>query len=277
MPTLLSMRPNTTRKLKSASQGDDVVFIYEYFLCGFLCGVLLEETSYVLWRLDRSRPRCHDIITNHFVISSSYSFNDRPFVSVQIMSPLLRECSLGRCSFRSTRVSGACFSVGSRCLVANFSGVPRPHHGNAAIRTPFFSSCGRRLLGVLKAGHFAFAPDDHFARTFRFNLVSLGFALLLPFASLWKLEKENFASLSVRKIALWSYAIYLVHLPLFQLVMKYGFQDWRSSLIHAVILFVVTIGGAILLSALLFRFFERPCTGLRERVAPAVARVIKAR
>ena len=126
-------------------------------------------------------------------------------------------------------------------------------------------------------GLFAFAPDDYFARTFRFTFVSLGFALLLPFASLWRLDKENFASLTVRKIALWSYAIYLVHLPLFQLVMKYGFQDWRSSLGHALILFLVTIGGAILLSALLFRFFERPCTGLRERVAPAVARVIKVR
>ena len=126
-------------------------------------------------------------------------------------------------------------------------------------------------------GLFAFAPDDYFARTFRFTFVSLGFALLLPFASLWRLDKENFASLTVRKIALWSYAIYLVHLPLFQLVMKYGFQDWRSSLGHALILFLVTIGGAILVSALLFRFFERPCTGLRERVAPAVARVIKVR
>ena len=126
-------------------------------------------------------------------------------------------------------------------------------------------------------GRFVFASDDYFARTFRFTLLSLGFGLLLPFASLWKLEKENFASLSVRKIALWSYAIYLVHLPLFQLVMKYGFEDWRSSLIHALILFVVTIGGAILLSALLFRFFESPCIGLRERVAPAVAKVIKAR
>lgn len=126
-------------------------------------------------------------------------------------------------------------------------------------------------------GFFAFAPDDYFARTFRFTLVSIGFALLLPFASLWKLEKENFASLTVRKIALWSYALYLVHIPILQLVMKYGFQDWRSSLFHAVILFVVTIGGAILLSALLFRFFERPCTSLRESVAPAVAWIIKAR
>ena len=122
-------------------------------------------------------------------------------------------------------------------------------------------------------GQFVFAPDDYFARTFRFTLVSLGFALLLPWASLWKLENENFASLAVRKIALWSYALYLVHIPLIQLLMKYGYQDWRASFSHALILFVFEIGGAILVSALLFRFFEKPCTGLRERVAPAVAKI----
>jgi len=122
-------------------------------------------------------------------------------------------------------------------------------------------------------GQFVFAPDDYFARTFRFTLVSLGFALLLPWASLWKLENENLASLAVRKIALWSYALYLVHIPLIQLLMKYGYQDWRASFSHALILFVFEIGGAILLSALLFRFFEKPCTGLRERVAPAVAKI----
>ena len=122
-------------------------------------------------------------------------------------------------------------------------------------------------------GQFGFAPDDYFARTFRFTLVSLGFALLLPWASLWKLENENFASLAVRKIALWSYALYLVHIPLIQLLMKYGYQDWRASFSHALILFVFEIGGAILVSALLFRFFEKPCTGLRERVAPTVAKI----
>jgi peptidoglycan/LPS O-acetylase OafA/YrhL len=124
-------------------------------------------------------------------------------------------------------------------------------------------------------GHFVFGPDDYFARTFRFTLVSLGFALLLPAASLWKLKEENFASVAVRKIALWSYALYLVHIPVVRLLMKYGYQDWRTSLGHALILFVFMIGGAILLSALLFRFFERPCTGLRERVAPGIAKIFE--
>ncbi|MEO7167828.1 MAG: acyltransferase [Chthoniobacterales bacterium] len=149
-------------------------------------------------------------------------------------------------------------------------------------RPTLLAVVGGVLLLVLYAslwrwegGQFVFGPDDYFARTFRFTLVSLGFALLLPFASLWKIERENFASITVRKIALWSYALYLVHLPVFQVVMKMGFHDWRASASHAIASFLFTIGLTILLSALLFHFYERPCTSLRERVAPAVNRKLK--
>jgi peptidoglycan/LPS O-acetylase OafA/YrhL len=143
---------------------------------------------------------------------------------------------------------------------------------------PAFSVLQSTTAACAKGGRFAFAPDHYLSpRTFRFTLVSLGFALLLPWASVWKLKKENFASLAVRKIGLWSYALYLVHIPILQLLMKYGYQDWHASLSHALILFVFEIGGAILLSALLFQFYERPCTGLRERVAPVVARVFEPR
>jgi hypothetical protein len=55
--------------------------------------------------------------------------------------------------------------------------------------------------------------------------------------------------------------------------MKHGYQDWRASFSDALGLFVFEIGGAILESALLFRFFERLCAGLRERVAPAVGKI----
>ncbi len=120
--------------------------------------------------------------------------------------------------------------------------------------------------------HFAFSPDNYFARTFRFTLVSLGFALLLPFASLWRIEHENLASLTVRKIALWSYALYLVHLPLLQLIVKYGLRGSGETLGHALLLFIIAMGGSIFLSALFFRFYERPCTNLRERFTPSAAR-----
>lgn len=127
-------------------------------------------------------------------------------------------------------------------------------------------------LWKIENGHLAFGEDDYFARTFRLTLVSLGFALLLPWASGWKLAAENFSSGAVRKIALWSYSLYLVHLPVFLLVSRAGLgPDQPMPLPKALASFSLQIGGAILLSALLYRFFESPCTRLREKAAPAVA------
>lgn len=115
-------------------------------------------------------------------------------------------------------------------------------------------------------GHLAFAPDSFFARTFRFNLVSVGFALLLPAAMGWGRTHENLASLSVRKIALWSYAMYLVHLPIFTVTSRYFFTDWKNSVLQALALFLLQIAATIALSGFLYRFFELRCTRLREPV-----------
>jgi peptidoglycan/LPS O-acetylase OafA/YrhL len=129
-------------------------------------------------------------------------------------------------------------------------------------------------LWKIENGRLAFGDDSYFARTFRFSLVSIGFALLLPWASGWKLAGENFASTAVRKIALWSYGLYLAHLPVFLLVSRAGLgPDAGLSLIQALGSFALQIAGAILISALLYRFFESPCTRLREKAAPAVARL----
>src|SRR4051812_27124509 len=129
-------------------------------------------------------------------------------------------------------------------------------------------------LWKIENGHLQFGDDSYFARTIRFSLVSLGFALLLPWASAWKLAGENPGSTAVRKIALWSYGLYLVHLPVFLLVTRAGLgADAPMSLAKALGSFALQIGGAILLSALLYRFFEAPCTRVREKAAPAVAKL----
>jgi peptidoglycan/LPS O-acetylase OafA/YrhL len=129
-------------------------------------------------------------------------------------------------------------------------------------------------LWKIENGHLAFGDDNYFARTFRFTLVSVGFALLLPWASAWKLTAENFWSISVRKIALWSYGLYLVHLPMFLLVGRAGLgPETPHSVGVALLSFALQIFGAIVLSALLYRFFETPCTRLREKAAPAVAKL----
>src|SRR5213079_3324054 len=121
-------------------------------------------------------------------------------------------------------------------------------------------------LWKIENGHLQFGDDNYFARSFRFTLVSLGFALLLPWASAWKLAAENLASTAVRKIALWSYSLYLVHLPVFLLVSRAGLGPGHPMpLTTALFSFALQIGGAIFLSALLYRFFEAPCTRLREK------------
>jgi peptidoglycan/LPS O-acetylase OafA/YrhL len=151
---------------------------------------------------------------------------------------------------------------------------PRAWHRSAVL----FALAGLVLLVAMYAtlwkienGQLAFGDDSYFARTFRFTCVSIGFALLLPWASGWKLAGENFGSAVVRRIALWSYGLYLVHLPVFLIVTRAGFgADTPSSLGKALVSFALQIGGAIILSALLYRFFEAPCTRLRERAAPAI-------
>ena len=128
-------------------------------------------------------------------------------------------------------------------------------------------------LWKIENGYLQFGDDNYFARTFRFTLVSLGFALLLPWASGWKLARENFGSVAVRKIALWSYSLYLVHLPVFVLISRAGLgPDHPMPLAKALSSFALQIGAALFLSALLYRFFEAPCTRLREKAAPAVAK-----
>jgi peptidoglycan/LPS O-acetylase OafA/YrhL len=118
----------------------------------------------------------------------------------------------------------------------------------------------------------ATGADSFFARTWRFNLVSLGFALLLPAASGWSLSTENFASTGIRRIALWSYAMYLTQHPLSRLIMPYIFKDWQTSALQAWSLFATVLGATIALSALLHHVFEAPCTRLRDTLAPALIR-----
>lgn len=120
---------------------------------------------------------------------------------------------------------------------------------------------------------FVGSADNYFARTFRFNLVSLGFALLLPSGSSWLLPHETWWSGIVRRVALWSYALYLVHFPLFQIADKYLPAGWwSSSFLGAIACTSLKYGSALLLSALLYRFYESRCTHLRERFVPRADR-----
>ncbi|MET0230002.1 MAG: acyltransferase [Rhodanobacteraceae bacterium] len=110
-----------------------------------------------------------------------------------------------------------------------------------------------------------------FARTFLFNLVPLSFAAFLPLAAQWKRSGlPRFAELSITKLALWSYALYVSHLGLLRLLLEvFG---WKGATPRECALQVaVYIVLAIALSAFVYRFYERPWLRVRDRIAPKTA------
>jgi peptidoglycan/LPS O-acetylase OafA/YrhL len=122
----------------------------------------------------------------------------------------------------------------------------------------------------------ATAPDTFFARTFRFLLFPLGFALLLPLASQWAPVRDSIWHTAVRKTALWSYALYLVNWPLIQILSAPGIAPTSQSWPVVLSWFGVKVGVAFGISALLYRFYEAPCTRLREKLPWSVPRAARA-
>ncbi|HEX6831896.1 MAG TPA: acyltransferase [Rudaea sp.] len=110
-------------------------------------------------------------------------------------------------------------------------------------------------------------PRDtsYFARTLLFNLLSLGFAALLPFAAEWKRSGcpaivEN----AIRKIALWSYALYLCQLAVMRVlvsILGWNGQSAAMCLLQAIAYCLLAIACA----ALVYYAFESPLLRLRDR------------
>lgn len=110
--------------------------------------------------------------------------------------------------------------------------------------------------------------DSWFARTLRFNLLSLAFALLLPVASEWRVSRITWPVRLISSLALWSYSIYLVQHPIYRLVMGLGFRHWQTSTAEALGLLATLVTLTVATSAFLHRFYEAPGTRLREKALP---------
>lgn len=110
------------------------------------------------------------------------------------------------------------------------------------------------------------AADTFFARTYRFNLFSFGFALMLPWASKWVPVRETLVHTAIRKIALWSYALYLINWPFFQIAALPTIRNLQSSWGLEVLFFFIKMSVLIAISAVFYQFYEAPCTRLREKV-----------
>jgi peptidoglycan/LPS O-acetylase OafA/YrhL len=106
------------------------------------------------------------------------------------------------------------------------------------------------------------------ARTLLFTVVSASFAALLPLAAMWEEPAWPPRTIvAVRRLALWSYALYLTHLPIMRVIYKLDLAP--SNLVGCLAIAVVFAALAIASAALVYRGFERPILSLRDRWVPA--------
>jgi peptidoglycan/LPS O-acetylase OafA/YrhL len=128
---------------------------------------------------------------------------------------------------------------------------------------------GLLLFAVVASSYYgANRNDSVFARTWMFNATSFAVFAFLPILDRWRSARGWLADWT-RNVSLWSYSLYLCHLPL-QEVLKALFGDPRrlglgmgTGRIAAVSAAFVVL--AIACSALTYRFFEKPAMDLRER------------
>ncbi len=112
-----------------------------------------------------------------------------------------------------------------------------------------------------------------FARTLLFNLISISFAALLPIGALWRSSGlPVFLDVAVRKLALWSYALYVSHLALLRvLVPVFG---WKGTTpLECAVQAIAFSAMAIALAALVHLLYEGPLLRLRDAIAPKTAPV----
>lgn len=113
-----------------------------------------------------------------------------------------------------------------------------------------------------------------------FFLVPGGFALMLPWLETIEMFPAPLRVIegAVQKLSLWSYSIYLSHIPILFTVYAL-FDPWRGHWAVNAFSKVMGLTITIAVSRMLFVYFERPLTNLRPRdvPTPAAQRVAPAR
>ncbi|MCP4440925.1 MAG: acyltransferase [Aureispira sp.] len=122
-------------------------------------------------------------------------------------------------------------------------------------------SCFIYYTDILKNGTHI---SSFFAKTFYFNLTSLGFALCLPFAYSIKKGKASKFTKWIKIIAIVSYSIYLTHCSII-IWLLLQFQYLNTSFFSAIIFYTAFWILSLILAIILYNFFEKPFTNLRDK------------
>ena len=121
------------------------------------------------------------------------------------------------------------------------------------------------LLYCIKQVHFSEIQYEQIRSGQLFLMLTpLAFALIMP-----EIEKMNFTftrfnwlKVSIQKISLWSYSIYLSHIPIMFLIYHIT-SGIRINGIGNLIAKLLGLLVTVIISAILFRYFEKPLTNKR--------------
>ena len=107
--------------------------------------------------------------------------------------------------------------------------------------------------------------EDFFSRTLLFSMTSLGFALMMPAVMDLPPPKRGFVEACWRKMALWSYSLYLSNLLVYNLVRTFWLEGVGRTAVTAVLACCVFVGASIVISAVVYRYYELPILESRDR------------
>ena len=105
-------------------------------------------------------------------------------------------------------------------------------------------------------------PVGFHAKTWYFSVVGLGAAMLLPLADRIKTCNNLFGK-AIEHISLISYSMYLINLGLVAQVIENNF--WPAEGQQALYLYLTYWAVVLVASTLLYKYFEKPMTDLRDK------------
>ena len=106
------------------------------------------------------------------------------------------------------------------------------------------------------------APNTLYKQTVYFSLSSISVMFLLPVFSLWEISPGYF-NRGVTHISKISYSMYLINLALVAEVIKHNFPP--AGKLDTLLKYGAYWVIVIVVSSLLYRYFEKPMTNLRDK------------
>ncbi len=103
---------------------------------------------------------------------------------------------------------------------------------------------------------------SYFSKTILYSMLSIGFSLVIPWANNLKLRESLFTK-CVTHLSIISYSVYLIHSSFVLKIQRYILRP--SSIQESLVVYTGFWVITILISTLLYKFYEKPFTDLRDK------------